>query len=391
MPTEALLAPLDPTTCATFMDDLRAAQHAVTFGVATSRATASNTHWDLWTDFCAELGLDPLLEGIADKVVFLQVCLHRHRTGVIAPHNHPVRGRTAEDALRSVGQTFAAMGSPDPRKTPQGDMDFRITRQIRCCKKEDPPPNRVKPVPVVVLLWILHAASSSAFAGTQAIADMIALAFFFLLRPGEHTATPSDTAPFRLADVRLSTGGVYFDLWTATDTQHDAATFVSLTFTTQKNGVRGEVIGLGVSGNPDLCPVRSIVRRIKHLRAHGAVPDTPLSVYFENGAWHRVSPADITHILRAAVIALGPATLGFTPADITARCLRAAGAMALLCAHVDTDLMRLLGRWRSDEMLRCLHVQAEPVMRNFSRLMLQGGNFVLHPNADVPQNPQDSP
>jgi hypothetical protein len=124
---------------------------------------------------------------------------------------------------------------------------------------------------------------------------------------------------------------------------------------------------------------------------HGALPDTPLSVYYENGAWRSVSPADITQILRTAVLAIGPATLGFTPADISARCLRAAGAMALLCANVDTDLIRLLGRWRSDEMLRYLHVQAEPVMRNFSRLMLQGGHFVLHPNADVPQNPQDPP
>jgi hypothetical protein len=58
--------------------------------------------------------------------------------------------------------------------------------------------------------------------------------------------------------------------------------------------------------------------------------------------------------------------------------------MALLCAHVDTDVIRLLGRWRSDEMLRYLHVQAEPVMRDFSRLMLAGGAFTLLPNQDVP-------
>jgi hypothetical protein len=58
--------------------------------------------------------------------------------------------------------------------------------------------------------------------------------------------------------------------------------------------------------------------------------------------------------------------------------------MALLCAHVDTDIIRLLGRWRSDEMLRYLHVQAEPVMRDFSRRMLSGGTFTLLPNQDVP-------
>ena len=35
--------------------------------------------------------------------------------------------------------------------------------------------------------------------------------------------------------------------------------------------------------------------------------------------------------------------------------------MTLLCAKVDTDQIRLIGRWRSDEMLQYLHVQAEPI------------------------------
>jgi hypothetical protein len=36
--------------------------------------------------------------------------------------------------------------------------------------------------------------------------------------------------------------------------------------------------------------------------------------------------------------------------------------MALLCAKVDTNLIRLLGRWCSDEMLRYLHVQTFPIV-----------------------------
>jgi hypothetical protein len=55
--------------------------------------------------------------------------------------------------------------------------------------------------------------------------------------------------------------------------------------------------------------------------------------------------------------------------------------MALLCADVDSDRIRLLGRWQSDQMFRYLHVQAEPVMRNFSSQMLTGGNYTLLPNA----------
>jgi hypothetical protein len=35
-------------------------------------------------------------------------------------------------------------------------------------------------------------------------------------------------------------------------------------------------------------------------------------------------------------------------------------------------------------MLRYLHLQAHPVMRNFARLMLQGGEYTLIPGQDTP-------
>jgi hypothetical protein len=60
--------------------------------------------------------------------------------------------------------------------------------------------------------------------------------------------------------------------------------------------------------------------------------------------------------------------------------------MALLCAqHVDTDVIHVIGRWRSDKMLRYLHLQADSLMKGFSSKMLNRGNFVvLIPNQDVP-------
>ena len=375
---------MDTTTRDSFLDDWRAAQHATAFGVSSGRARSADTYWAQWTNFCSDLALDPLLQNIPNPVVLLQVFLHRVRTGRLAARGRPVRARTAEDALRSIGQTFAAMGAQDPRLE-NGKMDFRLTRQIGYYKRQDPPPDRVKPVPVTVVRHVVHTALLGTNSGNQAIADMIALAFFFLLRPGEYTATPSETTPFLVQDAQLFVGLHRLNLATATDAELLSATFGSLTFTTQKNGVRGEVIGQAHSGNPELCPVLALARRIIHLRRFGALPRTPLGVYFDGTAWRSVTPQDITDALRVAVVALNPSSLGFLPSDISARCLRAAGAMALLCAHVDTDLIRLLGRWRSDEMLRYLHLQAEPVMRNFASLMLQGGTFRLNPNQQVPQ------
>ena len=212
---------------------------------------------------------------------------------------------------------------------------------------------------------------------------MIVLAFFFLLRPGAYTATASDTTPFRMCDVQLFIGPVRIDLTTADEQTLWSANFASLTFTTQKNGVRGEVIGLGRSGDPQFCPVLCIVRRILHLRHFNAPAETPLASHFTNHRWRPVSAKDISTTLKLAAAILGP-TYGFLPKDISARSMRAAGATALLCAQVDSDTIRLIGRWRSDEMLRYLHVQAEPVMRHFAQRMLTQGAFIMHPGQDVP-------
>ena len=98
------------------------------------------------------------------------------------------------------------------------------------------------------------------------------LAFFFLLRPGEYADSPPDSTPFQLRDVQLFRGGQRLNLTTATAPELLTATFASLTFRDQKNGVHGEVVGLSHSGDPLLSPPRILARRIVHLCSHGAAP-----------------------------------------------------------------------------------------------------------------------
>jgi hypothetical protein len=87
----------------------------------------------------------------------------------------------------------------------------------------------------------------------------------------------------------------------------------------------------------------------------------------------------LTQRIRHTCIALGP-TIGITAADVSIRSLRSSGAMALLCAAVNSDKIRLLGRWKSDEMLRYLHVQAMPIVAPLATLMVQHGYFTFIPN-----------
>lgn len=280
------------------------------------------------------------------------------------------------------------MGARDPRLN-VGDLqiDFRIRRMLNAYSKSDPPPNRVKPIPVQVIRRIIFLAKNNPQDEALSMeADMIALAFFFLLRPGEYTATKSESTPFEFKDVQLWQGRLRLDLLQATEAELLAASFCSLTFDKQKNAQRGETIGHARSGDSDFCPVRCLARRIIHIRQHLVIhhPNTPLATaYLRKGTKFSLTPSHITTSLKQAVTFLGP-TLGFLASDVSARSLRAAGANALLCGGVDTDVIRLLGRWRSDEMLRYLHTSAEPLMRNFARQMLSGGAFTLIPNQDCP-------
>jgi len=72
------------------------------------------------------------------------------------------------------------MGTKDPRLNQFGSLDFRLARQLRAYQREDPPPDRVKPIPFQVILYLATTAFAvvAAAEGTKAIADMVILAFF---------------------------------------------------------------------------------------------------------------------------------------------------------------------------------------------------------------------
>jgi hypothetical protein len=284
-----------------------------------------------------------------------------------------------------VGQTLASVGAKDPRLDAAGKTEFRLRRQLCSYAKADSPPSRVKPIPIQVVHHAINQAYAHGHVESLAVAQMICIGFFFLMRPGEHTAPTGENTPFKLQDLQLYVGPTRYSALTIPVPLLVSVTFVTLTFTIQKNSVRGEVVGLGRSGHHRCCPVEATANRVRHLREHDAPGDTPLCNYFSNGQSYYVTSSNLTSTIRSSVTAIGPA-LGFAPTDVSARSLRAAGAMALLCANVDPNTIRMLGQWRSDEMLRYLHLQAQPLMHNFAQRMLTGGHYVLHPNPEMPNN-----
>ena len=84
---------------------------------------------------------------------------------------------------------------------------------------------------------------------------------------------------------------------------------------------------------------------------------------------------------------MGP-QVGFTPEDVSAQLMRAGGAMALLMACVDTETIRLVGRWRSNIILCYLHMTAHTFMEGLALRMFQHEDYVLIPPAHGDQKPR---
>lgn len=366
---------MPPTSRLAFLADLRAAETAARSGVSKGAIATSNTSWDLWRQFCQDLNHDPYLKSVTDPILLLQVFAARIRDGSLTG-NKPVTAGTVATRLRDVGQTLSLLGAADPRINPSGNLDLRLARQIRHYSITDPPPGRAPPLPLSVLQHIVDTCYRSRQLvphATQACTDLILIAYFFLMRPGEFCET-STAHPFRIGDVALYNQGTRIDINTAPEPALLASSHVLLTFTTQKNGVRGERIGQGCSGDPYFCPVKAVVRRLIHLRRCGAPADTPLHYYQHNpdrahpNNFYKMTAVTVTRHLRLAVAALNLTALPLEA--VSARCLRSTGATALLLSKIDPDLIRLLGRWQSDAMLRYLHVQSAAIKHNLAQVMV---------------------
>eukprot|EP00536_Pseudo-nitzschia_multiseries_P017358 jgi/Psemu1/50546/gm1.50546_g len=235
-----------------------------------------------------------------------KVFAKRLHDGRLSCSHKPLRSCTVSDTIRSVGQTLARLGAKDPQTNSTGSLDFRLMARFKGYAKLDPAPCRVKPVPI-----------------TLAIANMICIAFFFCLRPGEYTGTTRDDQAFHLKEVSFYLGSkiVHHD-----DPAYEllAATSVTLTFTTQKNGDNGEIIAHARSGDSLCCPHPPFS------------PSLKLASYFDNGVLTLVRAATVTSFMRG-------------------KC--------------DSNVIKLLARWHSDCMMRYLHQQSFPIFQHLASVI----------------------
>ena len=184
--------------------DFCAVRTSVQRGVVASSRKKLHSHWAIWARFYGTLGLPSDLEGVRDPIPLLQIFGHRVRTGEYAIHSAKLRKRLVEQYLRSVGQAFASMGAHDIRLDARRKTDFRLGRQLRSYMREDSPPTRVKPIPLLVIMDTCKRLQRGS-TKDRFIADLILMGFHYLLRPGEYCASgiDSESTPFRMQDATI--------------------------------------------------------------------------------------------------------------------------------------------------------------------------------------------
>jgi hypothetical protein len=58
--------------------------------------------------------------------------------------------------------------------------------------------------------------------------------------------------------------------------------------------------------------------------------------------------------------------------------------MALLCGRIDHNTIHMMGRWHRDAMMRYLHLQAKPLMKQFAPAMFNNRSHSFLPSDTVP-------
>ena len=270
---------------------------------------------------------------------------------------------------------MVSRGYHDPRKLEPGkDLDKPFSDLFQQYGDADPPPRPQLALPVATVRWVPDQAGLHPNQPwLQAVADLITLAFFFLLRVGEYTTQDRETrtVPLRKADIRLWVGDTPLSA-AALPLERQAATAVTISLVNQKNGHKDAIVHHTASTDPTFCPVRAAARRLDHL--HAFPPDTPICTYLTSaGTPSRVRSRHIITAIRLAV--KGTNVQGYPEDRVGSHSLRASGAMALKLNGYDDVMIMKLGRWTSNTYLRYIHSQIGALTANVASAMGRALHF----------------
>lgn len=228
------------------------------------------------------------------------------------------------------------------------------------CKDADPATTRQLGLPSTAVKAVAEEYRKSKEPRLNTTAELVVVAFFFLLRVGEYTPNydrtrKKRTVPLRRQDVRLWKGNREIsteDPWERL-AEADGAT---ITLENQKNGQKGCVLHHTATKDSSMCPVLALARLVHASR--GLPRSTGLGTFRKGGSDSgRVTANDIRAAVRQSVELDHLEAQGYDASRIGSHSLRSGGAIALRLAGYDSDMIKKLGRWSSNTYL--IYIQSQ--------------------------------
>jgi hypothetical protein len=356
--------------------DLDAAWAAI--GTATVDDQARRASWTNWTAYATQSRFDPYMRYLSKhlKQTYLLAFAARVRTGIFG-RAVPVGFQSVEKALRHVAQTLLLAGFDDPRRTYGAkELDLPFRHLLKSYRDQNPAPQPQLALPVATVERASSYSCKPNTALTRATADLITIAFFFLLRVGEYAMPRKNvrtrTVQFRVQDVTFrGVNGLVLPIASPLAALLQAAS-VTLHLDNQKNGQRGTTI-LHTRCTSDFCPVRALARRVSRILSQGSPITTPLS---QVSPGVHVLASHVTALVHRAAVDTNLVNQGYDLKRIGTHSLRASGAMALKLQGVDDSLIMKIGRWTGLTFLTYIHSQIGALNTGLAQRMATRIHFI---------------
>ncbi|HEY9815756.1 MAG TPA: hypothetical protein V6D20_08150 [Candidatus Obscuribacterales bacterium] len=218
-------------------------------------------------------------------------------------------------------------------------------------------------VPVTLPEHLLNSARANPRLGAKqkATADLVNIAFYYLLRVGEYAYTTNPkkrrTTPFQTRNVTFWNAQGHIIPNNSPLPSLLTATEATLTITNQKNGIKGQTIHQHCTLDIN-SPVKSLARRVHHILSNGGHPTSYIFDYYTRpGSRSYINQKDINTAVKDAAVSIGLTNFGYTTSDVSSHSLRAGGAMAMHLNGISPEIIQKHGRWRSNTFLMYIHEQ----------------------------------
>ena len=136
-----------------------------------------------WLYIFSWITLAPDLSGVSDPVPYLYMFADHICVRTLEANGAIIKKRTVEVYLCNMTHIFSGMGTEDPRLDFLVKIDLCFSRQLHVYAQAEPPPYRIRPVPIS----LLHKCCShlhSDDAHQQYVKDLLFMGLFFILRTG---------------------------------------------------------------------------------------------------------------------------------------------------------------------------------------------------------------